>query len=135
MIQDTSREGQPAVRVLIVEDEFIVAASMERMLGLWDYDVVDIVDSGEVAVEKTAELRPDVVLIDICLNGEIDGIEAASRIQSEFHVPVICLSGYANDEIKERIKVLKPLFGLLSKPVQAHVLRDTIDGALEKAWD
>lgn len=78
-------------RILIVEDEFILAMNLKENLEWLGYTVVDIVDSGETAIEKATELRPDLVLMDIKLRGEIDGIEAAGEIWNCLQIPLFIL--------------------------------------------
>lgn len=116
-------------RVLIVEDERIVAEDLERSLDKLGYSVLGIVSSGEEAVKKTEELGPDLALVDIVLKGGMDGIEAAREIQSRLKIPVVYVTAYADDETLERAKVTEP-FGYIVKPFEERELHTGIEVAL-----
>ncbi len=118
-------------RLLIVEDERIVAEDLRDMLKTLKYDVVDIVSSGEEAVEKAEQLRPDLVLMDIRLNGEMDGVQAAEIIWSRVEIPVTYLTANADEGTLERAKATLP-FGYILKPFEERDLRTTIEIALYK---
>jgi PAS domain S-box-containing protein len=118
-------------QILIVEDEGIVAHDIRLTLEEMGYVVCAAVFSGEAAIEKTAELDPDLVLMDINLKRGMDGVEAADQIRARFDVPVVYLTSYADDETLHRAKVAAP-FGYLMKPFDAAVLRTTIETALYK---
>ncbi len=83
-------------RILITEDEIMVARDLEQRLHKFGYQVADIVDTGEEAVQKAALLHPDLVLMDIRLNGEMDGIAAARQIRSASKTPVVFVTAYAD---------------------------------------
>ncbi len=119
------------VRVLIVEDDFIIDMDIETQLKNLGYSVVGVASSGAEALQKVAETEPDLVLMDIKLKGEIDGIATATQIQARFDLPVIYLMAYANEEILQRAKMTEP-FGYLIKPFEARELGMTIDMALHK---
>ena len=121
----------PAKRIMVVEDEPIVALDLEHTLQRLDYEVVSCVDTGEEAVRLTKELHPDLVLMDINLAGEMDGIEAADRIWTDYQTPVIYLTAYSTQEIIERATVTGP-FGYLIKPFHANSLKTSIEVALYK---
>jgi len=118
-------------RVLIVEDEVIIARDIESKLRGLGYDTLPIVSSGEEAVERAGELKPDLILMDIVLNGEIDGIEATSRIGRLFNIPVVYLTAYADDKTLERAKVTDP-FGYMIKPFGEKELHSTVEMAIYK---
>jgi CheY-like chemotaxis protein len=118
-------------RVLIVEDEAVVAMEIEAKLEEMGYSVVGKVTTGEEAVEAALEERPDLIIMDIKLDGEIDGIEAATRIHDFFDVPVLFLTAYADDRTVERAKLAGP-FGYLVKPFVDRELRTTIEISLSK---
>jgi len=118
-------------RILIVEDEGIIAEDIQMSLRDMGYDVLAVVTSGEEAVKVAEEHGPDLVLMDVVLQGEMDGIEAANRIRSGLGVPVIYLTAYADDKMLERAKVTEP-FGYLIKPFRDRELRSTIEMALFK---
>lgn len=119
-------------RILIVEDEGVVAKGLEKKLQGFGYDVVADVRTGEEAVEKAGEARPDIVLMDIVLAGEMDGIEAAERIRSQYDIPVVYLTAFADRRIISRAKLTEP-YGYLVKPLSERELRSTIEMALYKA--
>jgi CheY-like chemotaxis protein len=97
------------VRILIVEDERIVARDLEDGLKALGYAVSGVASSGEDGVLQAAKTRPDLVLMDIRLRGEVDGVEAAGQIRTQFDIPVVYLTAYADDETFGRAKVTHPL--------------------------
>ncbi len=119
----------PKAQILIVEDESIVAKDVENMLRRIGYDVPAVVSSGEKAIEKTAQVSPDLVLMDIMLKGDMDGVEAAEQIRSRFYIPVVYVTAYADDGTLQRAKVTEP-FGYIIKPFQERELHTTIEMAL-----
>ncbi len=110
------------VQILIVEDEAIVSMDLRYKLEAMGYSVPAEVSSGEEAVDAASQLRPDVVLMDIKLSGEMDGIDAAAQIRDQFGVPVVYLTAYADEATLERAKLTEP-FGYLLKPVELGELR------------
>jgi PAS domain S-box-containing protein len=120
------------VRVLIVEDEALVARDLQSGLKAMGYDVPSVASSGEEAVVKVEKDKADIVLMDIRLEGRMDGIEAASLINSRFGVPVIFVTAYSEQHMLERAKVVEP-FGYILKPYQDRDLRIAIEMALYKA--
>jgi PAS domain S-box-containing protein/putative nucleotidyltransferase with HDIG domain len=118
-------------RILVVEDERIVAEDIKLRLNGLAYTVCGIAFSGEEAVKRIGELRPDLVLMDIILEGRMDGIEAASFVKSRFGIPIIYLTAYADDKTLERAKMTEP-FGYLLKPFEDRDLKTTIEMALYK---
>lgn len=121
-----------APTILVVEDESIVAMDMERRLKGLGYDVLGRVLTGADAVVKAKELLPDVVLMDIHLKGEMDGIEAASRIHREHEIPVIYITAYSDDATLERAKKTQP-YGYILKPFQEREIHSVIEMTLFKA--
>ena len=118
--------------VLIVEDESIVALGLKRDLINLGYSVSDIVSSGEEAVVKAEEHQPDLVLMDIKLSGEMDGIESAELIRKKFMIPIIYLTAYADDDTLQRAKFTEP-FGYILKPYEQRSLQSTIEMGLYKS--
>ena len=118
-------------RILVVEDDGIIAEDISSSLGRLGYRDIAIAHSGESAIGCAIERRPDLVLMDIKLKGKMDGIEAAHQIRDRFQVPVVYLTAHADDKTVERAKVTEP-FGYLLKPYEAHELRTTIEMALHK---
>ena len=117
-------------RILIVEDEAIVAVDIQKTLKALGYDVPATAFSGEEALQKTEELHPDVVLMDIVLRGQMDGIEVAQEIQERFGIPSIFMTGYS-EELLERLNILHPLL-YVSKPVDEKELHTAILKALKE---
>ncbi|MFP4642544.1 MAG: response regulator, partial [Dehalococcoidia bacterium] len=95
-------------RILVVEDESIIASEIRGALGELGYTVVDVAVSGEEAVEKTGEYAPDLVLMDIVLEGEMDGIQAAEEIRSQHNIPVLYLTAYTDENTMQRAKISEP---------------------------
>ena len=118
-------------RILVVEDERIVAESIKVSLEDLGFVVPGVVSSGDAALRKTGELKPDLVLMDIVLQGEINGIQAADKISSRFDIPVVYLTAYADEKILERAKITEP-FGYILKPFNQRELHSTIVIALYK---
>jgi len=119
-------------QILVVEDEGIVGKDIQKTLQNFGYDVPCVVSSGEAAIQKAEENRPDLVLMDIVLKGKIDGIEAAEQIRSRFDIPVVYLTAYTDDKTLERAKVTEP-FGYVVKPFEDRELKTAIEMALYKA--
>ena len=114
------------VKILIVEDEFLIAMGLEFELKQKKYEVINIVASGEKAIEIVQHQTPNLILMDIRLAGEIDGVETAHQIQSFSAIPIIFMTGYSNPEIMDKTKLLNPL-GYLVKPVIIPELKSIID--------
>jgi PAS domain S-box-containing protein len=121
----------PDAKILIVEDEGIEALDMQQRLEALGYAVSDIVSTGEEAVKKAAESRPNLILMDIMLQGAIDGVTAAEQIHSRFDIPIIYLTAYADEKTLQRAKITEP-YGYIVKPFQERELHITIDMALYK---
>ncbi len=119
------------IKVLVVEDERIVAKDIQNTLRNLGYDVPAIASSGEDALKKARDLKPDVVLMDIVLKGEMDGIDAASLIKSNFKIPIIYLTAYEDEETLDRAKITEPL-GYILKPFEERDLHTTLEMALYK---
>ena len=120
--------------VLVVEDEAIVAADLSHKLEDAGFRVVGVEDTGEGAVSAAAELQPDVVIMDVYLRGEMDGIEAAEVIQGEHGIPVIYLTAYSDDSTLARILETEP-YGYLLKPFSTEQLRAEIEVVLQTIRD
>lgn len=114
-----------------MEDEIIIAKDIKMTLEVYGYNVVGTVTTGKKALKKVEETRPDLVCMDIALDGDMDGIEAAGIINSRFGVPSIYLTAYADEKILERAKKTGP-FGYLIKPFQNKELHASIQMALYK---
>ena len=117
--------------ILVVEDESIVALDLKRCLQNLGYQVSRVASSGEKAVEMIAAQKSDLVLMDIRLQGKMDGIEAAKAIHSDYDVPVIYLTAYADDQTLQSATAAVP-YGYLLKPFDARELKTTIEVTLFK---
>ncbi|QLE58330.1 response regulator [Nostoc sp. TCL26-01] len=120
-----------SIQVLIVEDEYILALNLQESLESLGYTVLDTADSGEIAITKAMELRPDLILMDIRLRGEIDGIQAAEQIWNCLQIPVIYLTGHSDKSTVERATMTFP-FGYILKPVREQELYVAIQTALNR---
>ncbi|MUG94065.1 response regulator [Scytonema sp. UIC 10036] len=120
-----------AKKILIVEDELVIAEDTADTLRNLGYIVVGIVAVGEKVVETVSKTQPDLVLMDIMLQGKIDGVEAAQQVREKFHIPVVFVTAYADQKTLERTKVTEP-FGYLVKPFEAKELHTTIEIALNR---
>ena len=118
-----------ASRVLIVEDEKITAMDLQAVLTDLGYDARWIVPTGEEAIQTAGDIKPDLVLMDIVLEGRMVGIEAAAQIRNRFDIPVIYLTAYQDDTLFERAKITEP-FGYLVKPFVENDLRRTLEIAI-----
>lgn len=118
-------------RILIVEDESIVAKDIEKRLKSLGYTVCATVSSGRKALYKVEKEHPDLVLMDIVLKGDMDGIETAEKIRSQFFIPVVYVTAYAKEHMLQRAKVTEP-YGYILKPFQCRELRTVIEMALYK---
>ena len=117
-------------QVLVVEDEQIVALDLEMFLGTMGYDVA-LATTGEGAVEAAGRLKPDVVLMDIRLDGDLDGIQAAERIRKEAEIPVVFLTAYADHQTIERAAQVDPS-GYIVKPFSEKDLAAILHLALHR---
>jgi two-component system, response regulator PdtaR len=118
-------------KIMIVEDEGLVARDIEETLIRLGYDVVAIAHSGREAVEQAARHEPAVVLMDIILQGEMDGIMAAGLIREHSNIPIVYLTAYADQKTLERAKLTTP-FGYILKPFLERELLTNIEIALYK---
>nr|WP_216670420.1 EAL domain-containing protein [Microcoleus asticus] len=116
---------------MIVEDESIIAEDISDCLISLGYRITGMVYSGEEAIESVAQFRPDLVLMDVNLQGEIDGITAAAEILSRFQIPVVYLTAYADENTLWRVNATKP-FGYIVKPFEEKNLHTTIQLALHR---
>lgn len=118
-------------RILVVEDEGVIAQDIQTTLEKLGYEVPAIAVVGEEAIEKAAELKPDLVLMDIVLWGGMDGVEAATHIRERLHIPVIYLTAHSDTATLQRAKVTGP-YGYIVKPLVERELRIGIEMALQK---
>jgi two-component system, LytTR family, response regulator LytT len=119
------------VKILIVEDESIVAKDIQSLLKQLGYLVTAVVNSGDKAVAEIEDRRPDLVLMDIMLKGKMSGIDAAGIIKDRFGLPVVFLTAYADDDTLEKAKITEP-YGYIMKPFKEKELQTTIEMAIYK---
>ena len=112
-------------KILIVEDESIVALDLEQRLEDMNYNVVGIAGNGIEAIKKTEKLSPDLVLMDILIKGDLNGIETAQKIRNLYNIPFIYLTGSFDAAILERAKTTKPS-GYISKPFDDTEIQNAI---------
>ncbi len=117
--------------ILIAEDENIIAKDISKTLERLGYNVIGTCRSGNEIISKTGELKPDLVLMDIMLAGEMTGIEAAQHILSIYQIPVIYLTALADEETLNKAKITEP-FGYIIKPFDKQTLNTSIEMALYK---
>lgn len=118
-------------KIMVVEDEWVVADQLCRNLEDLGYKVCSTASAGDEAIRKVEADSPDLILMDIVLKGEMDGIEAANRINSQFNIPMIYMTAYTNQEYIERAKQTKP-FSYLVKPFHQKELHANIEMALHR---
>jgi CheY-like chemotaxis protein len=114
-----------APRILVVEDEAIVAIDLQHQLRKLGYDVPDPVASGDRALQTIEQNRPDLVLMDIGIQGELDGIATASRIPPDYRIPVIYLTAHSEPSVVSRAGATMP-YGYLLKPFSERELHTLI---------
>jgi CheY-like chemotaxis protein len=119
----------PPVQILIVEDERIIAAELTRRITRLGYEVVATVGSGAEAIERARESCPDLVLMDIGLAGEMNGLEAGVRIWEEFKIPIVYVTAYADELTMAQARTPQPVLAV-RKPFDIPQLRHTLEQAL-----
>ena len=122
--------GMP--RLLVVEDESVVAMDLDNQLRDMGYRICGCVDNGPEAIALARAERPDLILMDIVLKGDMDGVAAAAAIGAELQIPVLFLTAYNDDDTVDRAAQAMP-YGYLNKPFQGRELRATIEVVLRKA--
>lgn len=119
-------------RILIVEDEALAALDMQYLLMDNGYEVIDPVDCGEQAIHMAQEKRPDLILMDIMLSGQMTGIQAADIIREQFNIPIVFLTGQSDNRTIDQALTAEP-FGYILKPYKDQEILTTIRMALYKA--
>lgn len=118
-------------KILIVEDELLISYNLAHKLRKLGYQIVGEVDSAEAALQRVAETQPDLILMDIVLKSDMDGIETAAKIHQSYNIPVIYLTAYADDETLKRAEGTGA-YGYILKPFKERELHATIKMALSK---
>jgi CheY-like chemotaxis protein len=116
-------------KILIVEDEGIVSIDIQNILRKLGYNFIELAFTGEDALNKTQDWNPDLILMDIGLKGDIDGIEAAIRVKNRGNTPIIFLTGFADDNTLARANKINPV-GYIIKPINNKDLDDAVSKAL-----
>lgn len=119
------------INVLVVEDESIVSKDIQHSLKKLGYNVVGASSTGEKAIELAGEERPDIILMDIMLKGDMNGIEAAERIKDLYSIPIVFLTAYADESTLSKAKITEP-YGYILKPFKEIDLHTTIEMAVYK---
>jgi|GEM_PF-4577726 PAS domain S-box-containing protein len=119
-------------KILVVEDEWLVAQGISENLKDLGYEVAGLAPSGEEALRLAAESPPDLVVMDILLQGEMDGIDAAELLRQRFDLPVVFLTAYADPHTLERAKVAEP-YGYILKPFEVRELHSAVEISLYKS--
>jgi len=108
-------------KILIVEDEAIIAYDTKTKLETEGYKIVDIVDTGQKAIKSTEKHKPDLILMDILLNGDMNGIEAAGKISEKYKIPILFLSAHSESDLLRQIDTSR-MYNYLIKPVSSEEL-------------
>ena len=123
--------GSETRKVLVVEDERIVAEDLRESIEELGHEVVGLASDGETAIALAREHRPDVICMDIVIRGDLDGIETAARIQEELGISSIFMTAYSDSAIVARAKETSPA-GYLVKPYDGTLLRCTLEVAFSR---
>ncbi|OPX27357.1 MAG: hypothetical protein B1H06_04815 [Candidatus Cloacimonas sp. 4484_143] len=114
------------IKILIVEDEAIVARCLSMDLEMMGFEVCEFASNGKEAIIRAIENEPNLILMDINLVGDINGIEAARQIREHKAIPMIFMTGYSQFEINDKVKELNPIC-FINKPVEVEMLKPVID--------
>ena len=117
-------------KILIVEDEIIIAEDLKQELTKLGYKIIGIATKGKEAIKKIKKTKPDLILMDLTLKGELDGIETAKQINKHHNIPLIYISGYFDHKIIQRAKKTKA-YGYLKKPIRPVEIHNKIKIALK----
>ena len=118
-------------KLLIVEDEAIIGLQLEETLESMGFEVVGRAMSGKEAVSMAKKFKPDLILMDIVMPGGMNGIQAAKKIQAKSDIPIIFITGHADEKWLEQAKSIKPL-GYILKPFHDHQVRAMVEIALQR---
>lgn len=129
---NVSEPDRRAPRILIAEDERITAQHLRQSLTRFGYEVVGVTSSGLAAIEQAGQKRPDLLLADIGLQGNLDGVTAATQIREQWHIPTVFLTAYTDSETIKRARSAEP-YGYLIKPFDEDELHATIEIALQQS--
>lgn len=121
----------PVAKILVVEDEGLTAMELQRKLKFWGYEVPTFAFSRKEAVQKAEKIKPDLILMDIVLKGEGDGIDAVKEIKNELDIPIIYLTAYGDEKTLKRADSTEP-FDYIMKPFEENALHRSIEKALQR---
>ncbi len=119
------------VKILVVEDEYIIAIDIKKILEKLGYEVTSFVGKGEEAIKRAEVEKPNLILMDIMLNGHLNGIQTAELIKEKFEIPVIFLTALVDEETLQKAKITEP-GGYLLKPFEEKGLHSAIELSLYK---
>lgn len=128
---DTGHEMNKQYKILIFEDESIIAMELKRKLEQIGYIVPAVESFGEKAIEMVERYNPDLILMDIMLEGQVDGIQAATRIREKKNIPLVFLTAYSDDRTIQRVKQIEP-YGYILKPFDEREIKTVVELALYK---
>jgi CheY-like chemotaxis protein len=117
--------------IMVVEDEGVVSIDIRNMLRNAGYSIAAVAFQGNEAIKKAEQSTPDLVLMDIGLKGDIDGIEAAKKIRDRFRIPVVFLTGFADEATMSKAKEADPS-GFIIKPINEEELKKTLEDILKR---
>ncbi|MBC8385622.1 MAG: response regulator [Candidatus Cloacimonetes bacterium] len=113
-------------RIMLVEDEKIIATDIKMLLQDYGFDVAEVVSSGEEAIQKIVDLKPDLIIMDIMLAGKLNGIETMVLLHSQnLNYPVIYITAYSDEKTRKKAMVTNPE-GYVTKPIEEDILFNTI---------
>lgn len=122
------------VKVLVVEDDIIISEDIQRSLDTLGYEVIGAMTSGEEALNLIQKNPPDIVLMDIVLRGQLNGIDTAKMIYEQYHIPVVFLTAYSDSITLERANQAHH-YGYICKPFEREELKEIIRSALDLFWE
>src|SRR5215203_2805056 len=126
-----TRPATGSPRVLIVEDELLVAWHLESLAREQHLDVCGLVPDGDGAIEQAVDLEVDLILMDIRLAGRMDGIEAARRIREQRDTPIIFITAHGDPATRAKIEQMVPGTPVLAKPITAAILKEAIASVMK----
>jgi CheY-like chemotaxis protein len=128
-MKDSLSRARSTVRILVVEDEAIIARDIQNILSRFGYQVSGMASSGEESIRKARDLNPDLVLMDVRLKGPMDGIEAAHRIYDGLHIPVVYLTAFGEEKILEDAQPINGFMRIV-KPFEENDIQCVIQKIL-----
>lgn len=128
------KEGDRTMRILIVEDEFIIAEDLRLTLQDFGHEVIAIVSSGEEAIVYTDKFIPDIIFMDIKLDGKIDGIDAARKIRVKHEIPIVFCSANIDKITKKETTQIKPGI-FISKPIEEFKIKTALNNFMGQSYN